>query len=91
VAAEARDRRAGDRRGTGFELSRDDSTLLLGSWAWCSASRSSTPWRTFLSDYWLNRSGEQIVHDLRTATYEHLQTLSLAFHSNRPTGTSSPG
>src|SRR5680860_318932 len=41
---------------------------------------------TFSSDFWLNRSGEKIVHDLRIETYEHLQRLSLVFHSTRPTG-----
>src|SRR3712207_852438 len=40
----------------------------------------------YFSDFWLIRSGEQIVHDLRTSVYEHLQRLSLMFHAKRPTG-----
>ena len=73
-------------RGTGFELSRDDLTLLLGLVGLVLGIAVVDALANFASDYWLNRSGEQIVHDLRTATYEHLQRLSLAFHANRPTG-----
>src|SRR3712207_7611004 len=28
----------------------------------------------YFSDFWLIRSGEQIVHDLRTSVYEHLRS-----------------
>jgi len=73
-------------RGTGFELTGDDLSLLLGLVGMVLAIAIVDALATFASDYWLNRSGEQIVHDLRTATYEHLQRLSLVFHSNRPTG-----
>ena len=41
---------------------------------------------SFCADFWLERAGERIVHDLRTATYQHLQRLSLAFHDRRPKG-----
>jgi ATP-binding cassette subfamily B protein len=41
---------------------------------------------SYAADLWLNRAGERIVHDLRTAVYAHLQRLSLAFHHRRPTG-----
>ena len=73
-------------RGTGFELTGDDISLLLGLVAMVLGIAVVDALASFASDFWLNRSGEQIVHDLRTATYEHLQRLSLAFHSNRPTG-----
>jgi ATP-binding cassette subfamily B protein len=73
-------------RGTGFELTGDDLSLLLGLVGMVLAIAIVDALATFASEYWLNRSGEQIVHDLRTATYEHLQRLSLVFHSNRPTG-----
>ncbi len=73
-------------RGTGFELTGEDFSLLLGLAAMVLGVAIIDALATFYSDFWLNRSGEQIVHDLRTATYEHLQRLSLMFHSNRPTG-----
>jgi ABC-type multidrug transport system fused ATPase/permease subunit len=40
----------------------------------------------YWSEVWLNRAGEQIVHDLRVALYAHLQRLSLAFHNTQKTG-----
>ena len=73
-------------RGTHFDLSREDFSLLLGLTALVLGIAVVDALASFYSDFWLNRSGEQIVHDLRTATYEHLQRLSLAFHSSRPTG-----
>jgi ATP-binding cassette, subfamily B, bacterial len=73
-------------RGTRFDLSRGDVSLLLLLGALVLAIATVNGLATFSSTYWLNRSGERIVHDLRTATYEHLQRLSLAFHANRPTG-----
>jgi ATP-binding cassette, subfamily B, bacterial len=73
-------------RGTSFELTRADVSLLLGLAAMVLGIAAVDALSTYYSDFWLDRSGEQIVHDLRTATYEHLQRLSLVFHSNRPTG-----
>ena len=73
-------------RGESFELSRGDVSLLLGLAALVLGIAAVDALATYYSDFWLDRSGEQIVHDLRTATYEHLQRLSLVFHSNRPTG-----
>jgi ATP-binding cassette subfamily B protein len=73
-------------RGKSFELTRGDVSLLLGLAAMVLGIAGVDALATYYSDFWLNRSGEQIVHDLRTATYEHLQRLSLVFHSNRPTG-----
>ncbi|RYU10645.1 ABC transporter ATP-binding protein [Nocardioides iriomotensis] len=73
-------------RGVSFELSRGDVSLLLGLAALVLGIAAVDALATYYSDFWLDRSGEQIVHDLRTATYEHLQRLSLVFHSTRPTG-----
>ncbi len=73
-------------RGTGFELTSGDFSLLFLLIAMVLGIALVEALATFSADFWLNRSGEQIVHDLRTATYEHLQRLSLVFHSNRPTG-----
>lgn len=45
--------------------------------------------RGLLSHLRLNRLAqlsEQITHDLRTQTFEHLQKLSLAYYSKKPTG-----
>ena len=41
---------------------------------------------TYTGELWLKRSGEQISHELRIATYAHLQRLSLAFHDRRAKG-----
>ncbi len=73
-------------RGTRFSLDRDDFTLLAGLAALVLGIAAVNAAAAFFSDFWLNRSGEQIVHDLRTSTYEHLQRLSLMFHSSRHTG-----
>ena len=73
-------------RGVAFKLTAGDFSLLLGLAALVLGIAIVDALASFYSDYWLNRSGEQIVHDLRTSTYEHLQRLSLVFHSNRPTG-----
>ena len=73
-------------RGTSFDLSRDDISLLLALAALVLVIALVSAVAAFFSDYWLIRSGEQIVHDLRTAVYEHLQRLSLMFHARRPTG-----
>jgi len=73
-------------RGTSFQLTAGDYSLLLGLAALVLGIAMVDALASFYSDFWLNRSGEKIVHDLRTATYEHLQRLSLVFHSNRPTG-----
>jgi ABC-type multidrug transport system fused ATPase/permease subunit len=41
---------------------------------------------SYFSEFWLNRAGEQIVHELRVATYAQLQRLSLSFHTARSKG-----
>ena len=73
-------------RGTSFDLDRGDLTMLLALAALVLGIAVVNATAAFFSDFWLIRSGEQIVHDLRTAVYEHLQRLSLMFHSSRPTG-----
>ena len=73
-------------RGTAFELTSGDFSLLLALTAMVLGIALVDALATFSSDFWLNRSGEKIVHDLRIATYEHMQRLSLVFHSSRPTG-----
>lgn len=40
----------------------------------------------YYSEIWLKGSGEQIVHDLRVALYDHLQRLSLSFHDTQKKG-----
>ena len=40
----------------------------------------------YYSEIWLRKSGEEIVHDLRVALYDHLQRLSLAFHDTQKKG-----
>ena len=73
-------------RGSSFALSAGDVSLLLGLAALVLGIAMVDALASFYSDFALNRSGEQIVHDLRTSAYQHLQRLSLVFHANRPTG-----
>jgi ATP-binding cassette, subfamily B, bacterial len=75
----------GDHNGR-FSLSGADAALLAGLAGLVLAIAMVDAVATYLSDFWLNRSGERIVHDLRVATYAHLQRLSLAFHASRPKG-----
>jgi ATP-binding cassette, subfamily B, bacterial len=73
-------------RGTHFDLDRDDLSTLAALGALVLGIAVVNAIAAYFSDFWLLRSGEQIVHDLRTAVYEHLQRLSLMFHASRPTG-----
>src|ERR671932_1706969 len=41
---------------------------------------------TYVAEIGLSRAGERIAHDLRVATYAHLQRLSLAYHDRRQKG-----
>jgi ATP-binding cassette subfamily B protein len=41
---------------------------------------------SYYAQFWLDRAGQRIVHDLRIATYAHLQRLSLTFHDGRSKG-----
>src|SRR6266550_4017555 len=40
----------------------------------------------YLAAFCLNRAGRTIVRDLRAALFDHIQKVSLQFHSRRPTG-----
>jgi ATP-binding cassette subfamily B protein len=79
------DRVLGDRPRP-FQLSNDDLVLLAAVACAFVAIAIAGAVASFFADYWLERAGERIVHDLRTATYQHLQRLSLAFHDRRPKG-----
>src|SRR5690242_2381300 len=79
------DRVLGDRPRP-FTLTNDDLVLLaVVACAFVGIAIAGAV-ASFCSDYWLERAGERIVHNLRTATYQHLQRLSLAFHDRRPKG-----
>ncbi|MEA2245940.1 MAG: ATP-binding cassette, subfamily bacterial [Solirubrobacteraceae bacterium] len=41
---------------------------------------------TYFAEFGLSRAGERVAHELRVATYAHLQRLSLAFHDRRQKG-----
>lgn len=75
----------GSHQGT-FTLRGADFALLAGLAGLVLAIATVDAVATYFSDFWLDRSGERIVHDLRVATYAHLQRLSLAFHDRRPKG-----
>ncbi len=79
------DRLLGDRP-TPFELTSPNWTLL----AVVAAAAIGIAIVQALSDYastlWLKQAGEAIVHDLRVATYNHLQRLSLSYHDARHKG-----
>ena len=64
-----------------FTLEAADLRLLAGIAVLVVAIAAVDAISTYLSDLWLQRAGERIVHDLRTAAYAHLQRLSLAFTS----------
>jgi ATP-binding cassette subfamily B protein len=79
------DQLIGSHRGS-FSLRGADAALLAGLAGLVLAIALVDAVATYFSDFWLDRSGERIVHDLRVATYAHLQRLSLAFHASRPKG-----
>ncbi|MGH2787841.1 MAG: ABC transporter transmembrane domain-containing protein [Actinomycetota bacterium] len=73
-------------RSSPFSLRGDDLLLvaLVAGLILLIAGVSATA--DYYSEVWLKRSGEQIVHDLRVALYDHLQRLSLAFHDGQKKG-----
>jgi ATP-binding cassette, subfamily B, bacterial len=75
-----------DESRSGFSLTESDYTAL----ALVAGLVLGIALADALAGYWmdvsLQRAGERIVHDLRIATYAHLQRLSLAFHERRHTG-----
>ena len=69
-----------------FALEPADLRLLLGLIGLVLVIAGVGALASYLSDLWLNRAGEQIVHELRVATYAQLQRLSLSFHARRAKG-----
>jgi ATP-binding cassette subfamily B protein len=63
-----------------------DTTLLTeavaGMIAIAILTAAFNVWQTYLS----NQIGQRVMHDLRTAVYEHLQRMSLAFFTRTRTG-----
>ena len=72
--------------GRGFDLDPDAWWLLSALALSVLAIAAVGAVSSYFVDYWLNRSGERIVHSLRVATYAQLQRLSLAFHATRHKG-----
>jgi ATP-binding cassette subfamily B protein len=70
----------------GYDLGRDEFTLLAGVAGLVLAIALMEAAGGYLMDVRLMRAGERIVHDLRVAIYAHLQRLSLRFHQRRHTG-----
>ena len=73
-------------RGKEFDLDPRDVRVLAGIAALVVAIAAIDAISTYLSDLWLQRAGERIVHSLRVAVYAHLQRLSLGFHQRRQKG-----
>jgi ATP-binding cassette subfamily B protein len=69
-----------------FRLDAGDGRLLAGLVGLVLAIALVGAVASYVSDFWLNRAGEQIVHELRVATYAQLQRLSLTFHASRSKG-----
>lgn len=76
----------GDSARGGFALDAADVELLAGIGLLVLAIAGVNALAGYLADLALRRAGERITHDLRTATHEHLQRLSLGFHERRHTG-----
>ena len=79
------DRVLGDRTAP-FELSSQDWALLAAVAAAAIGIAVVQALADYASTLWLKQAGEAIVHDLRVATYNHLQRLSLSFHDGRHKG-----
>ncbi|GAB3258737.1 ABC transporter ATP-binding protein [Kineosporia babensis] len=58
------------------------SVLALGMIVVAVVNSSFNVWQTYLA----TRIGQQVMHDLRTAVYAHLQRMSLAFFTRTRTG-----
>lgn len=74
------------RRDRPFALDAGDFALLTGIVLLILAIAAVSALAQYYAEVWLRRSGEQIVHELRVALYDHLQRLSLAFHDTQQTG-----
>jgi ATP-binding cassette subfamily B protein len=69
-----------------FALTRSDWIMLIGVALVVLAIALVDAGASYLVDVELQRAGAHIVHDLRTAVYDHMQRLSLGFHDNRQAG-----
>ncbi|HEX9598422.1 MAG TPA: ABC transporter transmembrane domain-containing protein [Gaiellaceae bacterium] len=74
------------RKGGSFHVTGTDIALLAGITGLVLAIALADAVASYQMDIRLGRAGERIVHDLRVATYAHLQRLSLPFHERRHTG-----
>ena len=70
-------------RGAPFAL---DVPLLIAVGGLILAIAVAESAATYFSELWMQSAGERITHELRTAVYDHLQRLSLAFHQRAPKG-----
>ena len=73
-------------RDGGFDLTTPDLRILLAMAGAVVLIATVDAVGTYVSEISLNRAGERIVHDLRVATYAHLQRLSLTYHDKRGKG-----
>src|SRR3954453_1038445 len=69
-----------------FDLGARDMRVVVGIPLLVVAIAAVDAVATYLSDLWLQRAGEEIVHSLRSAVYAPLQRLSLGFHQRRQKG-----
>jgi ATP-binding cassette subfamily B protein len=74
------------RKGASFHLAGADVVLLAGIAGLVLAIAVADAVASYQMDVRLGRAGERILHDLRVATYAHLQRLALPFHERRHTG-----
>jgi ATP-binding cassette, subfamily B, bacterial len=80
------DRLLGGERAAPFALGADDLWFLALVAGLVLAIAAVDAGASYALDVSLGRAGERITHDLRRATYAHLQRLSLAFHERQHTG-----
>lgn len=73
-------------RGSRFSLDSGDFALLALAGTLVVAVAAAGAAASYWSELLLNRAGERIVHELRVATYAHLQRLSLSFHQGQQKG-----
>ena len=69
-----------------FDLDGSDVGLLAAVSTLILSIAGLSAMAQYYSEVWLKSAGEQIVHDLRVALYDHLQRLSLAFHDTQKKG-----
>jgi ATP-binding cassette subfamily B protein len=69
-----------------FTLERSDIAFVVSVLALVLGIAVVNALASYYSEFWLNRAGERIVHDLRVATYAQMQRLSLSFHAKQQKG-----